>query len=214
MTTSVSMRELLRRAPVLPLVVIETAADAVPLAEALVAGGLSVIEVALRTPAALEAIAAIARAVPQAVVGAGTVRTAADLSASAAAGAHFVVSPGATSVLLAAGSTQGVPAFLPGVATPADVMRAAGFGYSTLKFFPAAAAGGVAMLDALAGPFPEVMFCPTGGIGLAEAPAYLSRANVLAVGGSWVAPPDLIAARDWNEIRHRAAAAASLVPSV
>ncbi|HWY72106.1 MAG TPA: bifunctional 4-hydroxy-2-oxoglutarate aldolase/2-dehydro-3-deoxy-phosphogluconate aldolase [Burkholderiaceae bacterium] len=186
-------------APVIPVIVLERAADAVPLARALLSGGLPVIEVTLRTDAALEAIRAIAREVPQAIVGAGTVRGRADLDAARDAGARFAVSPGATAELLAAGRESGLP-LLPGAMTPSEVIAAVAAGYDTLKFFPAVQAGGVEMLKALAGPFPHVKFCPTGGISLASAPDYLALPNVCCVGGSWIAPPASIHAADWASI--------------
>jgi 2-dehydro-3-deoxyphosphogluconate aldolase/(4S)-4-hydroxy-2-oxoglutarate aldolase len=186
-------------APVIPVIVLERAADAVPLARALLSGGLPVIEVTLRTDAALEAIRAIAREVPQAIVGAGTVRGRADLDAARDAGARFAVSPGATAELLAAGRESGLP-LLPGAMTPSEVIAAVAAGYDTLKLFPAAQAGGVDMLKALAGPFPHVKFCPTGGISLASAPEYLALPNVCCVGGSWIAPPASIRAADWASI--------------
>jgi 2-dehydro-3-deoxyphosphogluconate aldolase/(4S)-4-hydroxy-2-oxoglutarate aldolase len=186
-------------APVIPVIVLERAADAVPLARALLAGGLPVIEVTLRTDAALEAIRAIAREVPQAIVGAGTVLGRADLDAARDAGARFAVSPGATPELLAAGRQCGLP-LLPGAMTPSEVIAAVAAGYDTLKLFPAAQAGGVDMLKALAGPFPHVRFCPTGGISLASAPEYLALPNVCCVGGSWIAPPASIRAADWASI--------------
>ena len=202
--SSAKMTELLRRAPMLPLVVLDDPNDAVPLAEALLSAGLPVIEVALRTPAALRAIEAIARDIPEATIGAGTVTSRAALRAAASAGASFVVSPGATSELLAAGLGSSTP-LLPGVATPSDVIRALEFGYGTLKFFPAAAAGGTAMLKALHGPFPDVSFCPTGGINAANASDYLALPNVVTVGGSWVAPDNLVKQRAWAEVRSLAA---------
>ena len=200
--------ELLRAGPVMPVIVIDDAALAVPLARALVDGGVRVLEVTLRTPAAPDAIRAIAREVPDAIVGAGTILNPQDLQLARAAGARFGVSPGATPELLAA--ARGDWPFLPGVATPSDVMNALAAGYSALKFFPAAQAGGIAMLKALAGPFPQLLFCPTGGISLVTAPEYLALPNVACVGGSWLTPAALLHARDWAGITKLAAQAAAL----
>jgi 2-dehydro-3-deoxyphosphogluconate aldolase/(4S)-4-hydroxy-2-oxoglutarate aldolase len=186
-------------APVIPVIVLEDAADAVPLARALLAGGLPVLEVTLRTEAALAGIRAIAREVPQAIVGAGTVLGSDDLAAAREAGAHFAVSPGATAALFEAGRSGGLP-LLPGVMTPSEVAAALAAGYDTLKFFPAAQAGGVEMLKALAGPFPRVKFCPTGGITLASALDFLALPNVCCVGGSWITPAASIRASDWTSI--------------
>ena len=197
--------------PVIPVIVIERLADAVPLAEALLAGGVRVLEVTLRTPVALRAIEAIARALPEAIVGAGTVRVVADVEAAAAAGCRFVVSPGYAAALGAACAERGL-AFLPGVATASEVMHAAADGHRFLKFFPAAAAGGVAMLKALAGPFADVAFCPTGGIDADSAPAYLALPNVRVVGGSWLTPAAAVATGDWLRITALARSAASLRP--
>ena len=200
---------LLDLAPVVPVVVVQDAADAVPLARALVAGGLPAIEVTLRTPAALDAIRAIAGAVPEAVVGAGTVLTPAQVTESVAAGARFLVSPGWTDVLLAAMRASGVP-FLPGVSTTTEVVSLLERGVREMKFFPAQAAGGTAYLKSLAGPLPQARFCPTGGIGPASAPEYLALPNVGCVGGSWMIPADAVAARDWGRIERLAREAASL----
>jgi len=199
----------LRLAPVVAIVTIESVADAVPLARALVAGGIRAIEVTLRTPAALAAIEAVARALPDAIVGAGTVRSAADVAAAARAGARFAVSPGYSAEVGAACAAAAL-AFLPGVATATEVMRASADGHRFLKFFPAEAAGGMAMLRALAGPFPDVAFCPTGGIDARNAPAYLALPNVRAVGGSWLVPADALAARDWARIAGLARSARAL----
>jgi 2-dehydro-3-deoxyphosphogluconate aldolase/(4S)-4-hydroxy-2-oxoglutarate aldolase len=191
--------EIVSAVPVIPVIVLEDAAQAVPLARALLAGGLTVLEVTLRSEAALQSIRLIARELPQAIVGAGTVLSAADLMAAREAGAHFAVSPGSTPALLEAGRSCGLP-FLPGVMTPSDVMAAFAAGYDILKFFPAAQAGGVDMLKALAGPLPGVRFCPTGGISLANAPDFLALPNVCCVGGSWVTPADAVRASDWATI--------------
>ncbi|MFF3410700.1 bifunctional 4-hydroxy-2-oxoglutarate aldolase/2-dehydro-3-deoxy-phosphogluconate aldolase [Streptomyces sp. NPDC002742] len=196
-------------APVVPVVVVEDAADAVPLARALVAGGLPVIEVTLRTPAALGAIRAIADAVPDAVVGAGTVLTPEHVAESVAAGARFLVSPGWTDVLLDAMKASGVP-FLPGVSTTSEVVALLERGVREMKFFPAQAAGGTAYLKSLAGPLPEARFCPTGGIGPDCAPDYLALSNVGCVGGSWMLPADAIAARDWRRVEALAREASAL----
>ncbi|MFE9764737.1 bifunctional 4-hydroxy-2-oxoglutarate aldolase/2-dehydro-3-deoxy-phosphogluconate aldolase [Streptomyces sp. NPDC005808] len=198
-------------APVVPVVVIADAADAVPLARALVAGGLPVIEVTLRTPAALDAIRAVAAEVPDAVVGAGTVLSPAQVAQSVDAGARFLVSPGWTDVLLAAMEGSGVP-FLPGVSTTSEVVALLERGVRDMKFFPAQAAGGTAYLKSLAGPLPQARFCPTGGIGPASAPEYLALPNVGCVGGSWMLPEDAIAARDWGRIESLAREAAALRP--
>lgn len=200
---------LLDLAPVVPVVVIDDAADAVPLARALVAGGLPAIEVTLRTPVALDAIRAIADGVPGAVVGAGTVITPEQVAECVAAGARFLVSPGWTDVLLEAMRASGVP-FLPGVSTTSEVVALLERGVREMKFFPAQAAGGTAYLKSLAGPLPQARFCPTGGIGLANAPEYLSLPNVGCVGGTWMLPADAVAARDWGRVEELARAAAGL----
>ncbi|MFI9466660.1 bifunctional 4-hydroxy-2-oxoglutarate aldolase/2-dehydro-3-deoxy-phosphogluconate aldolase [Streptomyces sp. NPDC052492] len=196
-------------APVVPVVVIEDAADAVPLARALVAGGLPAIEVTLRTPAAPDAIRAIAGEVPGAVVGAGTVITPEQVTGAVAAGARFLVSPGWTDVLLAAMRASGVP-FLPGASTASEVMALLERGVREMKFFPARAAGGTAFLKSLAGPLPQARFCPTGGIGPDTAPEYLALPNVGCVGGSWMLPGDALAARDWDRVERLAREAAGL----
>ncbi len=196
-------------APVLPVVVIEDVSDAVPLARALVAGGLPAVEVTLRTPAALDAIREIAAEVPDAVVGAGTVITPDQVDASVAAGARFLVSPGWTDVLLTAMRASGVP-FLPGVSTTSEVVALLERGVREMKFFPAEAAGGTAYLKSLAGPLPQARFCPTGGIGPATASGYLALPNVGCVGGSWMLPADAVTARDWGRVEALARAAAGL----
>lgn len=195
-------------APVVPVLVIEDAARAEGLARALLAGGLPALEVTLRTPAALEAIAIMAR-IPGGVVGAGTLLTARDVEAAKAAGAAFGVSPGATDRLLDACEANDLP-LMAGVATPSEAMRLLERGYTVAKFFPAEVNGGVAALKAMAGPLPRLRFCPTGGIGPANLRDYLALPNVLCVGGSWVAPPALVAAGDWDGITRLAAAAAAL----
>ncbi|MET7457367.1 bifunctional 4-hydroxy-2-oxoglutarate aldolase/2-dehydro-3-deoxy-phosphogluconate aldolase [Streptomyces sp. NPDC005574] len=196
-------------APVVPVVVVEDAATAVPLARALVAGGLRAIEVTLRTPAALDAIRAISGAVPDAVVGAGTLLTPAQVTESVAAGARFLVSPGWTDVLLTAMRASGVP-YLPGVSTASEVVALLERGVREMKFFPAEAAGGTAYLRSLSGPLPQARFCPTGGIGPGNAPDYLALPNVGCVGGTWMLPDDAIAAGDWARVERLARAAAAL----
>ena len=199
---------LCRLAPVIPVLVIHDIAHARPLAEALVAGGLPVLEVTLRTPCALDAIEAMA-AVPGAQVGAGTVLSAHDAARARAAGAGFAVSPGATDTLIAACAAQGLP-LLPGAATATEVMALLEKGYRTMKFFPAGPAGGPAMLKALGGPLPQVTFCPTGGVSPGNAAEYLSLSNVACVGGSWVAPAEAMASGDWALIEALAREAAAL----
>ncbi|CAL9293114.1 bifunctional 4-hydroxy-2-oxoglutarate aldolase/2-dehydro-3-deoxy-phosphogluconate aldolase [Streptomyces sp. SudanB91_2054] len=196
-------------APVVPVVVVDDLADAVPLARALVAGGLPAIEVTLRTPVALDAIRAIAAEVPDAVVGAGTVVTAEQVAEVVAAGARFLVSPGWTDALLTAMRDSGVP-FLPGVSTTSEVVALLERGVREMKFFPAEAAGGTAYLKALAAPLPQARFCPTGGIGPASAPRYLALPNVGCVGGSWMLPKDAVADRDWGRVEALAREAAKL----
>jgi 2-dehydro-3-deoxyphosphogluconate aldolase/(4S)-4-hydroxy-2-oxoglutarate aldolase len=194
-------------APVVPVLTIEQAADAVPLARALVKGGLPVLEITLRTAAALEALRAIATEVPDAVVGAGTVLEVAQVEQIRAAGARFAVSPGCTPAVIEATQAAGLP-FLPGVQTVTEAMALAERGFRILKFFPADAAGGLSWLHAVAAPLAGLRFCPTGGIGADTAEAYLSLANVACVGGSWVAPRSAVAAQDWSQVERLAAAAA------
>jgi 2-dehydro-3-deoxyphosphogluconate aldolase/(4S)-4-hydroxy-2-oxoglutarate aldolase len=201
--------DLARHGPVIPVIVLQRVQDAVPLAEALVAGGVRVLEVTMRTPVALPCIEAIARAVPQAIVGAGTIRSAADARAAKNAGSAFGVSPGYTAAVGAACREVGLP-LLPGVATAGEVMAAMADGLHFLKFFPATAAGGIPMLKALAGPFPDVVFCPTGGITLQTAPQFLALPNVKVCGGSWLTPADAVAASDWAQVTRLAAEAAAL----
>ena len=190
---------LMRLAPVIPVVIIDNARDAVPMARALVAGGIPTIEVTLRTPAALDAIRAIAAEVEGAVIGAGTVLTVRDLEAAQKAGARFAVSPGVSAKLLDAVDDSDMP-LLPGAATASEVMALLERGYRLLKFFPAVPAGGTKLLGAWASPLPQVRFCPTGGISLASAPDFLALPNVLCVGGSWLTPADKLAAADWARI--------------
>lgn len=196
-------------APVVPVVVVDDLADAVPLARALVAGGLPAIEVTLRTPVALDAIRTIAGEVPDAVVGAGTVITAEQVAQVVTAGARFLVSPGWTDALLEAMRASGVP-FLPGVSTTSEVVALLERGVREMKFFPAEAAGGTAYLKALAAPLPQARFCPTGGIGPDSAPEYLALPNVGCVGGSWMLPKEAVAGRDWGRVEALARAAAAL----
>jgi 2-dehydro-3-deoxyphosphogluconate aldolase/(4S)-4-hydroxy-2-oxoglutarate aldolase len=196
-------------APVIPVLTVERVVDAVPLARALVAGGLPVLEITFRTEAALEALGAIAREVPEAVVGAGTVLDEAQVRRAMAAGARFGVSPGCTPALAQAAKGAGLP-FLPGVQTVSEAMALREQGFELLKFVPASAAGGTAWLEAAAAPLAGLRFCPTGGIGVETAPGYLALPNVACVGGSWVAPRDALAAADWPRIERLAAAAAAL----
>jgi 2-dehydro-3-deoxyphosphogluconate aldolase / (4S)-4-hydroxy-2-oxoglutarate aldolase len=195
--------------PVMPVLKIDRLADAVPLARALVAGGLPAIEITLRTPDALDAIRLVANEVPEALVGAGTILNADQYEQATAAGARFIVSPGTTQELLDAARDGPVP-LLPGAVTPSEIMAAIEEGYSVLKFFPAEQSGGAAYLKALSSPLADIRFCPTGGIGPANVGSYLALPNVLCVGGSWVAPDKLIAAGDWTGITALAKEAAAL----
>jgi len=204
-----ALKRILSAAPVVPVLTIEDRKAGVDLARALVAGGLTAIEVTLRTAAGIEAIRAIAAEVEGANVGAGTVLDRKQLAEAVAAGAKFLVSPGATPALLDAAKDAAVP-FLPGVATAGEAMTLAEQGYRFLKFFPAEPAGGIPYLKALAAPLPAIRFCPTGGIGAKNAGEYLALANVICVGGSWVAPADAVAAGDWKRITALASAAAAL----
>ena len=206
---ALSTREVMMLAPVIPVLTIPRAADAIPLARALVEGGLLALEVTLRTPAAAEAIALIAREVPKAVVGAGTVLSPADWERAAGAGAGFIVSPGLTDPLAAVAAEGSLP-FLPGVATATELMRGLDAGLKAFKFFPAETSGGAAALKALHGPFADVRFCPTGGITAKTAPDYLALPNVTCVGGGWVAPAEAVEAGDWSRITELARAAAQL----
>jgi 2-dehydro-3-deoxyphosphogluconate aldolase/(4S)-4-hydroxy-2-oxoglutarate aldolase len=204
-----AMHSLFRRTSVIPVLTIDREADAVPLARALAEGGLSVIEVTLRTPAAPGAIAAIVRELPQVAVGAGTLLRAADVAEAQAAGARFLVSPGLTAELAATALASGLP-YLPGVATPSEVMTARALGICVMKLFPAEALGGVAFLKALAPVFPGIAFCPTGGVDERSAADYLALPNVPIVGGSWMAPRDAVAAADWPRVRRLAERAAAI----
>jgi 2-dehydro-3-deoxyphosphogluconate aldolase/(4S)-4-hydroxy-2-oxoglutarate aldolase len=197
--------KLMTQGPVLPVMVIPTLDQALPLADALIAGGITALEITLRTDCALEAIALIARERPNAVVGAGTVLTPQDAEKAAKAGAKFAVSPGLTETL----AKQGALPLLPGVASASEVMQAMEWGFSHLKFFPAVAAGGIPMLKGIGGPLPAVKFCPTGGIDRNNAQAFLDLDNVLCVGGSWVAPARAMAEGNWAEITRLASEAVS-----
>jgi len=205
--------KILQAGPVVPVMVIQELEHAVPLARALVAGGVTVLEIVLRTPVALAAINAIASEVPGAITGAGTVLNAGDLEAVTEAGALFAISPGLTPELLDA-ALQGPIALIPGVSTISELMLGMDRGYRQFKFFPAEAAGGIEMLKSIAGPFPQVSFCPTGGISAANYRNYLALKNVACVGGSWFVPAQLIAAQDWNAISELAAATVADAGSV
>ena len=201
---AISARDVMQHAPVIPVIVLHDIAHAVPMARALVAGGVHMLEVTLRTPQALACMEAIAKHVPDAVVGAGTVRSAADARSAARAGARFAVSPGYTSVVGQACRDIGLP-LLPGVATGSEIMLCQEDGLTDMKFFPALQAGGLAMLKAWSGPFFDVTFCPTGGISTSNASEFLALPNVACVGGSWLVPPDALAQGDWARITHLAA---------
>ena len=202
-------RQVMQDAPVIPVIVLHDVAHAVPMARALLAGGIRMLEVTLRTPQALACMEAIARDVPEAIVGAGTVRSAADAQAASMAGAQFVVSPGYTHQVGKACHDLGLP-LLPGVATGSEIMMAQEDGFTELKFFPAMQAGGTAMLKAWSGPFGDVAFCPTGGVTLQNAPELLALPNVLCVGGSWLVPADALAKGDWARITQLAKDTAQL----
>lgn len=204
------LRQFLARSPVMPILTVHDLAVAGPLARALVAGGITVFEVVMRTPVACAAVEAMRAAAPEAVVGMGTLLGAEDVDKAVAAGAAFGVSPGLTAPLAAAAAARGLP-FLPGVATPGEVMAARDHGFRELKLFPAQGAAGIAFLQAVAPVFPDTIFCPTGGIRQADVPAYLKLPNCPTVGGSWVAPPDLVRAGDWAGITALARTAAALV---
>ena len=194
-----SIEQILSSAPVVPVVVIDNLEDAAPLAQALYNGGLKALEVTLRTPVAAQAVKIMKETVPGAYVGTGTVVDKATFEASVAAGADFMVSPGVNDELLALAKGTDIP-FLPGAATPSEVMKLASHGFKFLKFFPAEAAGGVPMLKSIGGPLPQVTFCPTGGISLDSAPKYLALKNVICVGGTWMLDKQLIANKDWQAI--------------
>ncbi len=201
--------DVMQDAPVIPVIVLNDVNHAVPMARALVAGGIRMLEVTLRTPVALQCIERIAKEVPEAVVGAGTVRSPAEAQAAARAGARFAVSPGFTASVGQACRDHGLP-LLPGVATGSEIMMAAEAGFTELKFFPALQAGGPAMLKAWSGPFFDAKFCPTGGVSLANAKEFLGLTNVICVGGSWLVPYDALAAGDWARITTLACEAAQL----
>jgi len=205
----VNVLDIMRTGPIIPVIVVEKIEHAVPLARALVAGGVRVLELTLRTPVALQAIEAIAREVEGAIVGVGTITRAEDFDRSIKAGAVFGVSPGLTPALAAAARDSALP-LLPGVMTPSDVIAARAAGFSELKLFPAQQAGGIGMLRAMAGPFPDVTFCPTGGVSAATAPDFLALPNVACVGGSWLTPPDAIDAGDWTRVTALAREATAL----
>ncbi len=208
MTTPMSIDDIMHRQPVIPVLTVETLERAVPLAEALVAQGLPVLEVTLRTPAALDVIRAMAN-VPGAIVGAGTVLTPAQAERAALAGAQFIVTPGLSAETVAAAAKAHIP-ILPGVATPTEIMAGLSLGLNRFKFFPAEQAGGRKMLDALHGPFADVKFCPTGGIGFDLVESYLALPNVICVGGGWIAPKRQVEEAAWSEIRYEAARAAAM----
>ena len=203
------IRQIVAKSPVLPVIVIDDVERGVALARALVDGGIRTLEVTLRTAAALDAIRAICAEVPNAIVGVGTITRPAEIAAAIDAGAVFGVSPGTTPDLLDAIRDSGMP-FLPGVMTPSDVIAVRNAGFATMKLFPAQPAGGVEMLKALAGPFPDLRFCPTGGVGAANAAEFLALKNVVCVGGSWLAPASLVAASDWDGVRRLARQASVL----
>lgn len=206
---TVNIQQVMNTSPVMPVMVINQIEQAVPLARALVDGGLKVLEITLRTPVALECIRRIKGEVPDAIVGAGTIINTQTLHQAIDAGSQFIVSPGITASLLDASMTCGVPV-LPGVITPSEVMRLLEKGITAMKFFPAEAAGGIPMLKSIGGPLPQVTFCPTGGVNPSNAPEYLALSNVACVGGSWMAPADLVDAGNWGEITRRAAEASAL----
>ena len=208
-TTALSALQVMQDAPVIPVIVLTDLAHAVPMARALLAGGIRMLEVTLRTPQALACIEAIAREVPQAVVGAGTVRSRADAQAAARAGARFAVSPGYTTAVGQACRDAGL-ALLPGVATASEIMQAQEDGFTELKFFPAMQAGGPAMLKAWSGPFFDVKFCPTGGVTPQNAAEFLALSNVVCVGSTWLVPADALASGDWARITRLAGEARAL----
>lgn len=209
MDKNMSLLEIMRTSPVIPVIAIDDIAHAVPLARALVAGGIRVLEVTLRTVHGLPAIRAIAEQVPGAIVGVGTLTQPDEFAAARDAGAVFGVSPGLTSILINAAKTSGLP-LLPGVMTPSEVMSAREHGFHQLKLFPAVPAGGIGMLNAIAGPLPDITFCPTGGISVETAAQFLACKNVACVGGSWLTPKDAMQAGDWARITALAAAASAL----
>ena len=201
--------EVMRVGPVIPVIIVDELAQAVPLAEALVAGGVRVLEVTLRTPVALEAIRAMAKSVKDAIVGVGTISRPEDFEAARAAGAVFGVSPGLTPALIEAQKKSGLP-LLPGTMTPSDMIAARAAGFSELKLFPAQQAGGMGMLKAIGSVFSDITFCPTGGVTVETAPDFLALPNVACVGGSWLTPKDAVAKGDWQRITDLARAASQL----
>ncbi|KXF76066.1 keto-deoxy-phosphogluconate aldolase [Paramesorhizobium deserti] len=200
---------ILKGQPVIPVLLVDRVADAAPLARALAAGGLPAIEITLRTSAALDAIRAVAEEVPEAIVGAGTILNARQYEEAAKAGSRFIVSPGTTKAIRDAANDSDVP-LLPAAITPSEIMAMREEGYTYLKFFPAEQAGGAAFLKALSSPLAGTFFCPTGGVSLANAKTYLSLPNVVCVGGSWVAPKELVEAGEWEKITTLAAEASKL----
>jgi len=206
---TLSLRDIMMMSPVIPVLTVRRIEHAVPLARALVQGGVRVLEVTLRTECALDVIASIRASVPEAVVGAGTLTQPDDFTAAVHAGAQFGVTPGLTPALIRAAALVDFP-LLPGIMTPSELMAARAAGYSACKLFPAQAAGGIAMLQALAGPFPDVVFCPTGGITRHNAPDYLAQPNVSCVGGSWLASAEALEQEDWPKIESLAREAAAL----
>jgi 2-dehydro-3-deoxyphosphogluconate aldolase/(4S)-4-hydroxy-2-oxoglutarate aldolase len=206
-----NLEEIIDATSVMPVIVVENLEQAVPLAQALVAGGIRVLEITLRTAAGLQAVSAIRQAVPEAIVGVGTISTPQQLQASIDAGAQFGVSPGSTPRLLQSVADSQLP-FLPGVATISEVMQAMEYGFDVLKLFPAVAVGGIKLLDSFRGPFPHARFCPTGGISPQNAGEFFKLANVVCVGGSWLTPKDLLAQGNWAEITRLAREAAALKP--
>jgi len=204
------VQKMLAGNPVIPVITLDQVEDAVPLANALVAGGLKVLEVTLRTEAAVEGIRQIIKHVPEAIVGTGTVCSEEQIKLSEDLGCQFMISPGATHKLLSTGSQSSVP-FLPGISTVSELMRGMEYGLENFKFFPAEAAGGAPVMKAMAGPFPNIKFCPTGGIGLGNALDYLTLPNVMCVGGSWIAKPQDIREKRWDAIEQLAREAAAIV---
>lgn len=204
------MQKMLAGIPVIPVITLDQVEDAVPLANALVAGGLKVLEVTLRTEAAVEGIRQIIKHVPEAIVGTGTVCSEEQIRLSEDLGCQFMISPGATDKLLSIGSQSSVP-FLPGISTVSELMRGMEYGLENFKFFPAEVAGGAPVMKAMAGPFPNIKFCPTGGIGLGNALDYLTLPNVMCVGGSWIAKPNDIREKRWKDIERLAREAAAII---
>ncbi|MEE9338055.1 MAG: bifunctional 4-hydroxy-2-oxoglutarate aldolase/2-dehydro-3-deoxy-phosphogluconate aldolase [Methylococcaceae bacterium] len=205
-----AIKDIMNTSPVIPVMVINKLEHAVPLATALVEGGLKVLEITLRTPVALDAIKKIKAEVPNAIVGAGTVINLDTLEKTINAGSEFIVSPGVTDSLIDAALKSGIP-ILPGIVTPSEVMNLLEKGITEMKFFPAAAAGGIPMVKSIGGPLPQVTFCPTGGVNPKNAGDYLALKNVACVGGSWMAPADLVDAENWDEIKRRTIEAVAIV---